>query len=168
MRQHNVRRLLAMAQSYDKIGGYGDFVRYLQRLEDKKTALRQPAPAGGDSVKIMSIHASKGLEFPIVLLGGLSDKINERWRPIAQQSRPRPRLCSAAACGRRDDDAAPRSHHELLLDEQLSEELRILYVAMTRAREKLILIARHKDAAKARQTACKRRAAGAAGLLAEK
>ena len=151
-RRHNVRRLLAMAQSYDKIGGYGDFVRYLQRLEDKKTALRQPAPAGGDSVKIMSIHASKGLEFPIVLLGGLSDKINERWRSDAVMLHPALGLgfCSRSRfAGGEMTTLRREAITELLLDEQLSEELRILYVAMTRAREKLILIARHKDAAKA-------------------
>ena len=151
-RRNNVRRLLAMAQSYDKIGGYGDFVRYLQRLEDKKTALRRPAPSGGDSVKIMSIHASKGLEFPIVLVGGLSDKINERWRSDAVMLHPALGLgfCSRSRfAGGEMTTLRREAITELLLDEQLSEELRILYVAMTRAREKLILIARHKDAVKA-------------------
>lgn len=151
-RRANILRLLSLAEGYDKLGGFGDFVRYLDRLEEANNLSREAAPDQADCVKIMSIHASKGLEFPIVILGGLSEKVNTRDIANSVLLHPtmglgfsnRSRMAGGEMTTLRKEAIA-----ETMFDEQLSEELRILYVAMTRAREKLICVARHKDADKA-------------------
>ncbi|MBE6953516.1 MAG: hypothetical protein E7452_08190 [Ruminococcaceae bacterium] len=151
-RRENILSLLALAQGYDKVGGFAEFVRYLDRLEESGNLSREAASEQVDCVKIMSIHASKGLEFPIVFLGGLSDPFNTRGNYSAVLQHPtlglgfsnRSRFAGGEMTTLRKEAIA-----EMLLSEQLSEELRILYVAMTRAREKLICVASHKVADKA-------------------
>ncbi|MBR5519439.1 MAG: UvrD-helicase domain-containing protein, partial [Clostridia bacterium] len=87
-RRENILRILSLAQGYDKIGGFGEFVRYLDRLEEADNLSRPNTVDSTDSVKIMSIHASKGLEFPFVFLAGLSDKINVQWKSEALALHP--------------------------------------------------------------------------------
>lgn len=150
-RRANILRLLSLAEGYDKIGGFSEFVRYLDRLEESNNLKNESAADHSNSVKIMSIHASKGLEFPIVILGELSEKVNTRDCTGAVLLHPtlglgftnRSRFAGGEMTTLRKEAIA-----ETLFDEQLSEELRVLYVAMTRAREKLICIASHKDADK--------------------
>ena len=150
-RSANIRLLLGMAQRYERLGGFGDFVRYLRRLEERGAAPRQPASADSDSVRLMSVHGSKGLEFPIVLLAGLSESIRFD-RSDAAVLHPTLGLGLPARdwlTSVEQTTLQREAIYDALLSEQLSEELRILYVAMTRAREKLILITRHNDMEKA-------------------
>lgn len=95
-----------------------------------------------DTVRIMSIHKSKGLEFPVVFVSGLGKQFNET------ELRGRLALHSSFGIGCDYVDTTLRLRQPSLLKkviqktsalENLGEELRILYVAMTRAKEKLIL-----------------------------
>ncbi len=145
LRAANIRRLLGMAQSYESIGSFGDFVRYLRKLEMRQQPMRQQSAAKqSDGVRVMTIHASKGLEFPIVFLAGLSSPIRkDRKEDVVLH----PTLgLGLIDCSSTDGVALTTLRREAIFDaklsEQLSEELRLLYVAMTRAREKLILVAR--------------------------
>lgn len=96
----------------------------------------------GGGVRILSIHASKGLEFPIVVVAGLSKKIN------LQDTRARLLTHPRAGLGAKVWDGASevftpfyRAVQAVMDGETRAEELRLLYVAMTRAEKRLILSA---------------------------
>ena len=153
LRLANLRLLLEYAKKYEASGynGLSGFIRFIDRLQKNKSDL---APASTISeaanvVKIMSIHRSKGLEFPVCILAGCSRRFNKDRADVL--------LHPALGLGVKLKDAAtlsryttmPREAVALELDRgEMSEELRVLYVAMTRAKEKLILITTVKDAAK--------------------
>ena len=119
----------------------GHFLEHLQAMEEKGLVTAEDA-AGKDSVTIMSIHKSKGLEFPVVFLCGLARHFN----PKSQQAQV---LChkelgigiSAADNERRVryPTIAKRAISAMIGSDSVSEELRVLYVAMTRAKDRLIM-----------------------------
>jgi len=120
-----------------------DFTAYLRRLLEngEAPAISTRQAAGG--VQIMSIHQSKGLEFPVVILADLNKKFNREDlnRPVLVH----PRLGLGTECvdltRRIRYDTVSKTALALRLErEAKAEELRILYVAMTRAKEKLILV----------------------------
>ncbi|MCD8248664.1 MAG: UvrD-helicase domain-containing protein, partial [Lachnospiraceae bacterium] len=142
----NVQMLLAKAQDYEKISYHGlfHFVRYIERMQKYQMDFGEAAlpGKGGDAVQIMSIHHSKGLEFPIVFVSGMGKAFNR------QESRDKLVLHSRWGAGLDYVDTERRLRRPTLLKQlirrqnrldSLGEELRILYVAMTRAKEKLIL-----------------------------
>ena len=120
-----------------------DFVTHLRRLleNDKAPALHTQTSSSG--VQIMSIHKSKGLEFPVVILADLHKSFNQEdfKRPVLVH----PRLglgCERVELERkiRYDTVSRKAIALQLRREALAEEMRVLYVAMTRAKEKLILV----------------------------
>lgn len=120
-----------------------DFTAYLRRLleNDEVPAISTRQASGG--VRIMSIHQSKGLEFPVVILADLNKKFNREDlnRPVLVH----PQLGLGTECvdlaRRIRYDTVSKTALALRLErEAKAEELRILYVAMTRAKEKLILV----------------------------
>ncbi len=133
--------------------GQGDLSRFLEHLDtlEKSKKLKSASTAAGDCVTIMSIHKSKGLEFPVVFLCGLARKFN-------RQDEVGNVLChkdlgigvSGADTARRVQypTIAKRAISARIRDDALSEELRILYVAMTRARDRLIMTYAATDLAK--------------------
>ncbi|MCD8196992.1 MAG: helicase-exonuclease AddAB subunit AddA [Lachnospiraceae bacterium] len=142
----NVQMLLAKAQDYEKISYHGlfHFVRYIEHMQKYQMDFGEAALSGegGDAVQIMSIHHSKGLEFPVVFVAGMGKSFNR------QESRDKLVLHSNWGAGLDYVDAERRLRRPTLLkqlirrqnrQDSLGEELRILYVAMTRAKEKLIL-----------------------------
>ncbi len=113
-----------------------------QLLERGASLPAQQTPARQDAVRIMSIHKSKGLEFPIVILADLARKFN------LQDSQSAVLTDEELLLGGNVVDLASRSFYPGLArmaimrrktSQTVSEELRVLYVAMTRAKERLIM-----------------------------
>ncbi len=157
-RRANVEMLLTRAAAFENTSYYGlfHFLRYVEQLEKYEVDYGEAdvLDENADVVRIMSIHKSKGLEFPVCFVAGLSKKFNrqdESGRLIADvdmgigvdfvESNLRllsPMLKKSAVALKMRIDA-------------LGEEMRVLYVAMTRAKEKLILTAMTPDIEKFRE-----------------
>lgn len=145
-RRANVEMLLTKAQDYEKISYHGlfHFVRYIERMQKYQMDFGEAdiSGSGQDVVQIMSIHHSKGLEFPVVFAAGMGKSFNR------QESRDKMVFHNRLGVGLDYVDLERRMKRPTLLKQlirrqnslsSLGEELRVLYVAMTRAREKLIL-----------------------------
>lgn len=148
IRQANLDMLVEKAASYEATSyrGVFHFIRYIEKLQKYNTDFGEAALTGGqgNTVRIMSIHKSKGLEFPIVILAGMGKLFNK------QDTRGKILIDSDYGiatdyldCERRLKGATLKKNvlKRRMELEALGEELRVLYVAMTRAREKLILTA---------------------------
>ncbi len=145
-RKANLDMLLTQAVRFEKgsYSGLFHFIRYIEKLHKYEVDFGEASTSGEqeDTVRIMSIHKSKGLEFPIVFVGGMSKQFN------TQDLRSSIVLHSQLGVGPEYINSEQRTKVPTLLKkviqkkvqtESLGEELRVLYVAMTRAREKLIL-----------------------------
>lgn len=147
-RRANVEMLFTRASDFEKTSYFGlfHFIRYMEQLEkyDVDYGEAEGLDENADVVRIMSIHKSKGLEFPVTFVSGLSKRLNMQ---DANQS-----LILDMDLGLATDYVDPERRLKnktlrrlalarKLREDSLSEELRVLYVAMTRAREKLILTA---------------------------
>lgn len=152
-RKANLDMLVEKAMAYEATSyrGLYHFVRYIENLKKYEVDYGEAntGSESADTVRIMSIHKSKGLEFPIVFVSGLGKQFNE--------SDLRARLVLHPDFGIGCDyvDTHLRTRKPTLLKrvirqktaaENLGEELRVLYVAMTRAKEKLILTGSVTDA----------------------
>lgn len=143
MREANLRTFYQMAAGVEAGGqtDLGRFLEYLDAMEEKGLIMTAEGGNAG-CVGMMSIHKSKGLEFPVVFLCGLGRQFN-------QESKRAPVLCHkelgigilAADSGRRVryPTVARRAISAKISADSLSEEMRVLYVAMTRARDRLIM-----------------------------
>lgn len=132
---------LAVEFSNHAAGDLDRFILHLDTLEKRGLAVT-PEQASGGCVRIMSIHKSKGLEFPVVFLCGLSRRFNQE--NLREQVLCHKELGLGLSCV--DSENRIRyptvSKHAIaakLAADSLSEELRVLYVAMTRARDRLIM-----------------------------
>ncbi|MCH1948119.1 helicase-exonuclease AddAB subunit AddA [Enterocloster sp. OA13] len=147
-RRGNLDMLVEKAAAYEATSykGLFHFVRYIERLKKFDTDFGEAATAGeqDNTVRIMSIHKSKGLEFPVVFLSGMGKRFNK------QDAYGRILLDAdlGVAADYLDLDLrvkAPTLKKQALKRrmelETMGEELRVLYVAMTRAKEKLIMTA---------------------------
>lgn len=145
-RQANLRLLIEHAKNCEDWGysGLGGLLRYLDRIREREEELSSAPPSATESsaVRIMSIHKSKGLEFPVVFLCETSRKFNTK--DLTQDILLDPER--GFACISDDPDAETTFTTVPLEALRLSgrlqmqaEEMRILYVAMTRAKEKLII-----------------------------
>ena len=154
-RQANLLALYSRARQYEESSfrGIFRFLRFIDRMRERGSDLGAARALGEqeDVVRIMTIHKSKGLEFPVVILGGLSKKFNQMdlkrsylvdkdlglaFRYVNPELRiTYPSLPQIAF-----------KKKQLL--ENIAEEMRVLYVALTRAKEKLYLIGTLSDAEK--------------------
>lgn len=156
-RRANLEMLVEKASSYEKTSykGLFHFVRYVENLKKYNTDFGEASTIGeeDDTVRIMSIHKSKGLEFPIVILAGMGKKFNRQdlYGKILIDSElgiatdyvdPEQRLKNTTL----KKNVLKR---KMELD-SLGEELRILYVAMTRAKEYLIMTGTDRSLEKTR------------------
>ncbi len=148
VRRANLDMLVEKAAAYEATSykGLFHFVRYIEKLKKFDTDFGEAAPPGekGDAVRIMSIHKSKGLEFPVVFLAGLGKRFNKQdaygkllldadFGAAADYMDLELRVKSGTI-----KKQALKRKQEL---ETMGEELRVLYVAMTRAKECLIMTA---------------------------
>lgn len=154
-RQANLRLLYERARQFDKTGfrGLFAFINYIVRIKSSSGDMSGAKILGENQnvVRIMSIHKSKGLEFPVVFLCGVGKRFN--LRDMAEPVLMHKEL----GFGPDFKDYQKRYAYPTIAKmairqkmryENLSEELRLLYVAMTRAKEKLILTMTARDAAK--------------------
>ena len=149
-RRNHLMQLMEYARSFEQSGSRGlfAFVSYLRRQAQRGA---EPAlSAESNSVAIMSIHKSKGLEFPFVFLCDLSHHFNvtDTTAPILLHAQLGlgPQVTDPDR-GIRSSTLARQAIAARLKKEMLSEEMRVLYVAMTRARERLIMSGTWKNAA---------------------
>lgn len=145
LRLSNLRLFLEHARRYENSGYHGltGFIRLLDRIQEQKGQLEGASASlkSVNAVQVMSVHKSKGLEFPICILAGCSRKFNRERGDVLLH----PELGLGVKIRNPVTSAKyttlPREAIALEQDRNLmSEELRILYVAMTRAKEKLILL----------------------------
>ena len=144
-RQANLDMLVEKASAYEKTSysGLFHFIRYIENLKKYDTDFGEAALAGDDNtVRILSIHKSKGLEFPVVFLAGMGKKFNKQ--DLYGKILIDPDL--GIATDYLDLELRVKTPtlkknvlRRRLELEALGEELRVLYVAMTRAKEKLIM-----------------------------
>ncbi len=151
VRQANLNMLVEKASAYERTSYQSlfDFIRYIEKLKKYDTDFGEAARVGEneDTVRIMSIHKSKGLEFPVVFLAGAGKGFNR------QDSRGKILIDEKLGIATDFFDPELKVKSSTLkknvlgrrsMLESMGEELRILYVAMTRAKEKLIITAGDK------------------------
>ena len=150
VRQANLRLLLEKAIQYEStsFSGLFHFVRYVEWLqsnaEDESAAMVSSLASEEDGgvVRVMTIHQSKGLEFPVVFVSQLGRKFNtadERENVILHPKLGLGAMYTDLKLRTRSNTVARLALSLLRKQENLEEELRVLYVAVTRAKEKLIL-----------------------------
>lgn len=146
-RQANLRALYDRARSYEATSfrGLFRFLRFIERMQEEKKDLGEARALSEqeDVVRVMTIHKSKGLEFPLVILGGMNKQFN------LQDLRASYILNKDHGFATKFIDPVQRityptlyylAMREMELKKLLAEEMRVLYVAMTRAKEKLTMI----------------------------
>ena len=145
-RRANLDMLLQKALVYESTSykGVFHFIRYIEQLQKYSVDFGEAGVTGENenTVRIMSIHKSKGLEFPIVILAGCGKQFNTQDTREKVIFHPEYGLgIDAIHPVRRTKTTAlmKRAFGEKIRLENLAEELRVLYVALTRAREKLIM-----------------------------
>lgn len=147
-RQANLKLLLERAEAYEKTSfkGLFNFLTYIDHMKESSGDMESCKIIGEneDVVRIMSIHKSKGLEFPVVFLAGTTKKFN--YRELNENLILHSELGFGADVVQYEKRIRYPSISKIALiqkikAEVMSEEMRILYVAMTRAREKLIITA---------------------------
>lgn len=145
-RRANVEMLLVKAADYEKTSYYGlyHFLRYMEQLEKYEVDYGEAAvqDENADVVRIMSIHKSKGLEFPVCFVSGMAQSFRKKERDgaLAVDVDAGIGVDYVDFTGRvKSKNLRKNAIAVKLKRDNLAEELRILYVAMTRAEEKLIL-----------------------------
>lgn len=142
----NLQKLVSFAENYNSGGNFGlsGFLRYIDKLQKNGLDLEgaETVSENDNAVRIMTYHKSKGLEFPVVILANMSAK----FRDESKEKLPVNKTLGAGALRFIPDEnreiktqiySAVIKKNE---DENTAENLRLLYVAMTRAKEKLILV----------------------------
>jgi len=151
-RKANLDKLRRMASEYASTGfkGLFNFIRYIDNLKTYDTDFGEASFFGehDDAVRIMSIHKSKGLEFPVVFLAACDKKLNQ------MDSNQNILVDEKLGVGCLYINTAERYKQKTIRQmalriksrtDTMGEELRVLYVAMTRAKEKLFITGAIKD-----------------------
>ncbi len=144
-RRANLQRLYEYARTFEQSGfkGLYQFVRYVDGIME--TQGKMPAPSGEENaVSLITVHHSKGLEFPVCFIAGTATRFNDK--ELSEHFLDEEEL----GCAIRLPNAGPLSRANTFQREAialrlrrfaLEEEMRVLYVAMTRARERLYVTA---------------------------
>lgn len=137
-RRDHLYQLLDFAGHYEQgtRTGLSGFLRYVEKLEKGSGPLLETSGGASEKgVALMSIHKSKGLEFPVVILAGCGYRFHSEAQSVV--------LDPQMGVGLAPEKGASFVRDMVLLkktQDQYSEEMRILYVALTRAKEKLLLV----------------------------
>lgn len=143
LKLNNLRLFQQYTADYDESGGsLSSYIRYLDKLIEQGVELKAARVDGEVSkVRIMTIHSSKGLEFPVCFIAGISSQKHYD----ASQLLMHPKLGVGASVNYIDGpyklESVQKQAIRMRQDiDEISEELRVLYVALTRAKEKLCMI----------------------------
>ena len=145
VRRANLSMLVEKAAAYEQTSyrGLFHFIRYIENLKKYDTDFGEASILGEENtVRVMSIHKSKGLEFPVVFLAGMGKKFNKQDAYGKLLIDPDLGIGTDYMDLEKRIKAPTLKKHVLKRKTELSalgEELRVLYVAMTRAKEKLIM-----------------------------
>lgn len=146
-RQANLRALVERAGAFrmSSIASLSSYISYLEVLRTKNVEMGQPSMVSeeDDVVRIMTIHKSKGLEFPFVIVAGMGNQLN--YSSGIKGFQFDNELGIALAYVNPDEHYWRRTLMQKKItakirEDEYQEQLRVLYVAMTRAREKLYLV----------------------------
>lgn len=156
MRLQNLYLLLSYARTYQQSGQQtlAGFLRFVERLEEEQSDLRSSGGASDSSnvVRIMSIHRSKGLEFPICILAGCARRHNKEKGDVLLHTQLGAGFPLKDESGVFVTPTVPYQALSLELEKgTLSEEMRVLYVALTRAKEQLYVLTTLKHPQRALQ-----------------
>lgn len=152
LRRANLRLLYSRAKTYENTGlrGLYSFIKFINDFKNTGNDLETAhiAAEQNDAVRIMSIHKSKGLEFPVVILFAAEHRFNlmDLHKSVLYHADLGfgPKFVDTEL--RITYNFAPRATLEsVLYRESVAEEMRILYVALTRAKEKLIIVGADKN-----------------------
>ena len=148
----NLHMLVEKAMDYEKTSyrGLFNFIRYIEKLQKYEVDFGEVnlADAGSGAVQIMTIHKSKGLEFPVVFVSGLANRFSnlDALSPVTVNADS---YLAGYAIDRKNRAKKKTFARAAMLSvmnaEKLAEEIRILYVALSRAKEKLYMTAAVKD-----------------------
>lgn len=149
---NNLRLLKEYARQFESSNskGLSRFVYYLNRLKSNKGDIKASidlSATSHNSVKVMTIHGSKGLEFPVCFIAHTHKKfVSDTTDRVLLHSKYGIALRHKDEETNIIDTTMPRQAIALAKKrDEMSEELRVLYVAMTRAKQKLIMVSSHKD-----------------------
>ncbi|GMB10287.1 MAG: helicase-exonuclease AddAB subunit AddA [Candidatus Improbicoccus devescovinae] len=139
----NLKNFCMLASKYTDANSqnFSSFMNFLQKLETEENNFNEISTnRTQDAVKLMSIHKSKGLEFPICILAGCSHEFLKEYDDLIFKSKFGIGLKLKNENGTAKFQNATRRACEILLkNDKISEEIRLFYVAMTRAKNGLIL-----------------------------
>lgn len=153
VRAANLQMLVQKALDFESTSyrGLFNFVRYIENLQKYEVdyGVAESSAGNENAVRIMSIHKSKGLEFPIVFVSGAAKKFNKQ--DVRERIAMHPELgLGIDAIDPKRRIKMPTLHKKMIQKqielESLGEELRVLYVALTRAKEKLMITGALKNA----------------------
>ncbi len=160
-RQANLEVLVNRARQFQdsSIKGLFNFTRFIENIKSSSSDMDAARVLGENDnvVRIMSIHKSKGLEFPVVIVAGLGKRFNEadtRGRVLFHSRLGMGPVLIRSDLRTKTDTIARSAMQYRIRAENLSEEMRILYVAVTRAQSKLILLGSLKNMEKEAQKWC--------------
>ncbi len=146
LRQANLKMLFEIAKQCENISfkGLYNFINYIEKIKTSSKDMDSARVIGenDDVIRIMSIHKSKGLEFPVVILSNTGKQFN--LQDLNQKILLHPELGIGVKYIDYDiqiryDTLSKRAIRSKIKLETLSEEMRVLYVALTRAKEKIII-----------------------------
>ena len=149
-RAANLDMLVYKAKAYEATSLHGvvHFVRYIDKLRKYEVDFGEAGTGGAEAVRILSIHKSKGLQYPVVFVSGMAKSMNN------QDSRASMVIQAELGIGIDHFNIETREKKPTILKkmlagkirlENVAEEIRLLYVAMTRAEDKLLLTAGIED-----------------------
>ncbi len=146
-RQANLRALVDKAVAFQnaQMKGLFGFIRYIEALQEGKVSMGQVRliSENDDVVRIMTVHKSKGLEFPYVLVGGLGKRFNRDGG--GAKAGMHKELGLALRLVEPEDHCYKKTLLQTIIEqkkaaEDMAEEIRILYVAFTRAMDQMVLL----------------------------
>ena len=146
LRQANLKMLFERAKQCESISfkGLFNFINYIEKIKTSSKDMDSAKIIGenDDVIRIMSIHKSKGLEFPVVFLSGTGKQFN--MQDLNNKILLHPEIGIGVKYIDYDmqieyDTLSKQAMRNQIMLETLSEEMRVLYVALTRAKEKLII-----------------------------